>query len=206
VAPPSEAAPGEDRRDRRRRLVQDEIAQEAMKLFIERGYDGVSVDEIAVAVGMSQRSFFRYFGTKDEVLLRYRRSLRHRLVTHLRNRPEHEGPIEALRAAYLSSTHVRPADRADVRALGRLLADTKEIRARSLGENLIDDELIEEMARRMGVGRDDLRPAVFAAAISAAVDVGWNDWVFSSSSGDPSDRVAEAIDLLLSQQSGAVTS
>ncbi|WP_372349844.1 helix-turn-helix domain-containing protein [Streptomyces sp. KL116D] len=61
---------------RRRLLVQDGIARAAIELFLEHGYDEVSVDHIAEAAGMSQRTLLPLFPRQDGVLRRYRHSLR----------------------------------------------------------------------------------------------------------------------------------
>lgn len=55
-------------RDKRRQQAVDEIAGVAHKLFHERGFDATSVDEIAAAAGCSPRTFYRYFGSKEDVL------------------------------------------------------------------------------------------------------------------------------------------
>jgi AcrR family transcriptional regulator len=55
-------------RDRRRQQAVDEIAAVAHELFLRKGFDGVSVEEIAAAAGCSARTFYRYYGSKEEVL------------------------------------------------------------------------------------------------------------------------------------------
>lgn len=52
-----------------RASVRDHVADQAMRLFDERGFDNTTVDDIANAVGMSSRSFFRYFPAKEDVVL-----------------------------------------------------------------------------------------------------------------------------------------
>lgn len=181
---------------RRRRLVQDEIARIAVRLFLERGYDAVSVEELAAAAGMSERSFFRYFATKDEVLRRYRRSLSVTLVQTFERRPSDEAPLTALRTAYVETSRVAAPDRPRVHALGRLLADAPGIWAKDMGETIADEATARELARRMGLPADDLRPAVLAAAVSAAAMTGWNTWVRSAGGEDPAELVGAAVDLL----------
>lgn len=55
-------------RERTRRAVQKEIADAALGLFASRGYEATTIDDIAAAVGVSQRSVFRYFATKEEIV------------------------------------------------------------------------------------------------------------------------------------------
>ena len=193
---PSSGAPTENFRTRRRRLVQDDVARIAIRLFAERGYDTVSVDEIAEAAGMSQRTFFRYFATKDEVLRRYRRSLRQGLVQALKARPKGEGPVAALRAAYEQTSHVEPGDRPRVHAVARVLVAAPDLWSKDLGETVLDEEVPAELGRRMKAVHGDIHPAVIAAAVSSAAIVGWNAWVRSDGSGDPAAMVVAAIDLL----------
>jgi AcrR family transcriptional regulator len=188
--------PAPDLRARRRRLVQDEVAGIAIGLFLDRGYDAVSVEDIAASAGMSERSFFRYFPTKEAVLRRYRRSLSERLVRTFQGRPADEPPLAALRSAYVETSHIAVGDRARVHALGRLLAGTPDVWAKDIGETITDAAVASELARRMGTTPDNLCPAVLAAAVSAAAATGWNRWVRSTGRRDPSAVVAGAIDML----------
>lgn len=186
----------QDLRSRRRQWMQDDLARIAVRLFLDRGYDSVSVGEIASAAGMSERSFFRYFPSKEAVLRRYRGSLSARLLRSFEARPDDEPPLIALRGAYVESSHVPETERPRVHALERLLATTTDVWAKDLGETVSDTAVVAELARRMGVSVDDLRPAVLAAAVSAAAATGWNIWARSASEHDPSTTVADAIDLL----------
>jgi AcrR family transcriptional regulator len=179
---------------RRRRLVQEEIEAVALRLFLERGFEAVSIDDIAAAVGMSGRTFFRYYATKDEILRRFQAGLREALVAAYNTRPASESALQALRAAFAETSHVPEPERERVRALGRLLAAAPAVHARSMGDTFLDDRLASEFARRCGASRTDTRPAIVAAAVSAAAMVGWNRWVASDDRRDPSVAVTAAID------------
>lgn len=52
-----------------RQQMRDEVAQAALRLFVEDGYDETTVDQICTAAGISRRSFFRYFSTKESVVV-----------------------------------------------------------------------------------------------------------------------------------------
>ena len=183
-------------RDRRRRLLRADIERVAMRLFLDRGYDAVSVDDIALAVGMSSRTFFRYYATKDDLLRSYQQGLTDALAEAFAGQPAGTPAVAALRAAYVETSHVAAPDRARVRALGRLLATAPAVHARTMGESLLDHRIEAEFARRSGARRADQRPAVIVAAVAAAATVAWNRWVARSDSRDPAAAVGAAIDVL----------
>jgi len=193
---PTTGTEPEPLRVRRRRLLQDEIERVAIRLFLERGFDAVSVDDIAAAAGMSGRTFFRYYSTKDEILRRYQAGLTDALFDAFAAQPASSSALDALRAAYAATSDVPEPDRARVRALGRLLTTVPAVHARSVGEAQLDDRITAEYSRRDRTRRDDLRPAVIVAAVSAAAQVGWTRWVHGRDQRAPSSAVTAAIDAL----------
>jgi AcrR family transcriptional regulator len=183
--------------ERRRRLVRADIGRVAIGLFAERGFEAVTVDEIAAAAGISPRTFFRYFATKDEVVLDYERRLLDRLVDVVATRPAGEGPITALRNAYLTTSHVVREDRARAIQLGRILQTAPELRATAHGARTApNDALIDEVARRMGVPGRDLRPRAVVAAMTAVAAAEWAAWVEDGGEGDPAERIGVALALV----------
>jgi AcrR family transcriptional regulator len=180
----------------RRGLVARAIESAALRLFAERGFDAVAVDEVAAAVGISQRTFFRYFASKDDVVLGYSRRLDERLVIALEGRPASEGAVTALRQAFLTTSTIEPADRDDVLLRARAVAGAPVLRARSRGEAAGRvDRLAVLLAHRMRMPSDDLRPRTVAAAMSATAIAAFEQWV-ADPVGQPADRIAEALDLV----------
>jgi AcrR family transcriptional regulator len=183
--------------DRRRRLVRADIARVAIGLFAERGFDVVTVDDIAASAGISQRTFFRYFATKDEVVLDYERRLLDRLVDVVAARPPGEGPVTALRNAYLSTAHVEPADRARVVQLGRILGAAPTLRATAHSARTApNDALVETVAGRMGLPAGDARPRAVVAAMTSVAAAEWQAWVDDGGEGDPAARIGNALALV----------
>lgn len=86
-------------RELSRQAVRQRVSDIAVELFAERGYDATTVEEIAEAAGMSERTFFRYFPTKDEVFFSRAESDTQELVEHARSRPIEEAPWVALQGA-----------------------------------------------------------------------------------------------------------
>ncbi len=170
-----------------------------MRLFAERGFDAVTVEDIAAEVGMSARTFFRYFAGKDEVVLRYQRRLQARLVAVFESHAAHEPPVTALRNAYVATSVVAPGDRTEFLLLGRFLMDSQTLLARSRGEHAArNDDVIAVLAERLGVdpGRNPLAETI-ASAMSAAASAAFYRWVGTGGRGDPADGVAAALDVLM---------
>lgn len=183
--------------ERRRRLLRDEVGRVAIRLFVEHGFDNVTVDDIAAAAGTSPRSFFRYFPTKDEVILDYERKLRDRLLLAVKSRPPAEGPVDALRQAYIETSYVEPADRGRVLQLGRVLENAPVLRARVSGERIAEDmALAGHLAERLGAPRDDARVRVIIASMGAVAETEFRTWVRGGGKGNPAKRIAEALALL----------
>ena len=77
-------------RERMRRTVLNEIAEVALKLFTERGYETVTIDDIATAAGLSRRSVFRYFSTKEDIVVGKFDFVADDMLAELRARPAGE--------------------------------------------------------------------------------------------------------------------
>jgi AcrR family transcriptional regulator len=182
---------------RRRQLMRDELGRVAIGLFAERGFDNVTVDDIVAAAGTSPRTFFRYFPTKDEVVLDYERRLQQRLLVALQERPPGESAVEALRQAYIVTSHVEPADRQRVLQLGRILAAAPALRARANGERIGDDlSVVQHVADCLGVKANDARARVVVAAMGAVAAAEFRAWVDDGGKGDPAKRISSALALL----------
>ncbi|WP_328428038.1 TetR family transcriptional regulator [Streptomyces sp. NBC_00443] len=88
-------------RERKKQRTREALLRTALELFTTQGYEHTTVDDIAAAVDVSQRTFFRYFAGKEEAAL----ALQDMTVAHfleaVRERPPHEAPMQALRQAVL---------------------------------------------------------------------------------------------------------
>jgi AcrR family transcriptional regulator len=93
--------PGVVLRERRRRRLAAEIERTALELFAERGFAAVTTDEIASAVDISQRTFFRYFPSKEDLLLGDPSAQEEVLVSALQRQPPDVDPVRALHDALL---------------------------------------------------------------------------------------------------------
>jgi AcrR family transcriptional regulator len=96
-------------------------------LFIEKGFDGTTVEEIAAAAGISRRTFFHYFDSKDDILLSLQSDVGEMFAAEVR-RASGGSPFELVRNAALSVCASIPHD--DMLALDRLMRGSASVQAR----------------------------------------------------------------------------
>ncbi|GII89371.1 hypothetical protein Ssi03_73610 [Sphaerisporangium siamense] len=177
-------------RDRTRRAVRAEIAGRALQLFAERGFDATTVDDIAHAAGMSKRSFFRYFPTKEDAVFGEVEAMGEQVAEEIATRPPEEGPWECLHAV-LRGWEARIT--AQVEGM-RLIESTPALRARLLHKR------DEARARIIGAltdrGIPPLEADLAAAAAGAALDVVAREWVRAGGSTDRLALVDQAFAML----------
>jgi AcrR family transcriptional regulator len=179
-----------------RRQVEADLERAALRLFAERGLDGVTVDEIATAAGVSTRTFFRYFPFKIDVVLLYYRRRQVQLLEALARRPPHEPPFSALKNALLAVISEGEGDpelarlRQRVRALipgwamGSASATTR-------------DEIAHLVAVRLGVDpTTDIRPYVFVDSAVATANAAHDFWLAGGCHGDVVAVASDALDML----------
>jgi AcrR family transcriptional regulator len=178
------------------------IQAEAMRLFGERGYAQTTVEDIADAAAISPRTFFRYFPTKEDVVLwdEYDPQLGELLAA----RPEDEPVAESFRAiirATLGGLLRRDPD--ELLARVRLLSSVPDLRARFLelqasgfSSTMYEDpEIAGALARRKHVP-DDLQLRVTAGAFSAAVTIAIDEWQREDGKSDLLEIFDKTVDTL----------
>jgi AcrR family transcriptional regulator len=121
-------APREGLRERKRRETLQRITDAGVRLFIEKGYETTTLDAIAAAAGISRRTFFYYFKSKDEILLSLQSSVGDMLVAALRDTPKDRQPLDAIRDAVVNVCALIPAD--DMIVIDRLMRSIEAVQAR----------------------------------------------------------------------------
>ncbi|HEY0226214.1 MAG TPA: helix-turn-helix domain-containing protein [Mycobacterium sp.] len=190
---------GETLRDRQRAQVRADIRRAAFRLFVERGYDAVTTEEIATAAGVSPRTFFRHVPTKEELLLAPVRHGGAAIVNLLEKRPATESPDDALINAIVTRT--RSFDRADCEEWREALLVAPGLLDKATIHTPVDKERATKLvAERMGANPStDIRPGLLIQLAFAAADFAFQQWVRQSTSQRPLDRyVTEALEAIKS--------
>jgi AcrR family transcriptional regulator len=182
---------------RKRDAVRDGLARVAIDLFARHGFEAVTVEEIAKAAGISPRTFFRYFPSKEDIVLELGSRLQDRLLAVFAERPEHEGAVEALHRAYVATSTVPGEERERVLRIGRVLTSSPTLRSASHGRPWVNGApIVAQVAERMGAGPLDPRPRIIAAAMAAVATTEWHAWVDDEGTGDPAERIDAALTAL----------
>src|SRR6185503_17879640 len=148
---------------RKRQLVRQEIARAAWLLFAERGYEDTTVAEIARAAGISRRSFFRYFSSKEDVVIGTSDALAEDVLAAFARRP---------------AVETRLADADESRAIISLLRESRTLRRALLERHArLEERLALLIAVRTGADmRRDPTPALLAFLARALMDTAFNVW------------------------------
>ncbi|MFI9290619.1 TetR family transcriptional regulator [Streptomyces gardneri] len=182
VPSPGTAAPG--LRERKKQRTRDALIRVALELFTTQGYERTTVDEIVDAVEVSQRTFFRYFGSKEEVAFAVQHMVEGLFVSALGRRPSTEGPFDALRHSVLSAWDHAGEAIADVVPVElylrnfQMIESTPALLAIHLRRSAETEETIARIiADREGLDVDaDPRPRIAVAAFSGVMRVTGQMW------------------------------
>jgi len=152
-------------RERKKAKTRAAIQQHALRLFRDQGYSETTVDQIADAAEVSQSTFFRYFPTKEDVVLYD--DYDPQLIAAFRAQPAELSPIAALRGAMRAVLGALPAEQLDLeRERGVLIFAVPALRARFMDEFAATIGVISELiATRTGRDPDDPLVRNFAGAI-----------------------------------------
>ena len=147
-----------------------EVSDVAFRLFAEQGFDKTTVDQIAAEAGLSRTTFFRYFGTKEEVVLGKMGELGLEVAAALAARPEGERPWHSLRRAFDVITQTDPDQPEQSLNLIRLLNDACALMTHEWEKTEgWQSMLVPEVARRLDHGQKDADNLPAQALVAAAI-------------------------------------
>jgi AcrR family transcriptional regulator len=192
---PDSPAPALGLRERKKLRTRAAIREHAMRLFREQGYSETTVDQIAGAAEVSPSTFFRYFPTKEDVVVDD--EFDPLLAEAIRAQPADQPPIQAVREAMRAVFEALPEEaRLRDRERHQLIKNVPELRTAVLDEYTRSLRLLAGLlAERLGRDENDLRVRVFSGAMVgvalAVLELGAQQPL-----GDVSEMLDQALALL----------
>jgi AcrR family transcriptional regulator len=179
------------------------LEKAAMELFQKRGYVQTTVEEIAAHAGLTERTFFRYFADKREVLFSGSKELEHTIIAGIESAPREAGPLDVVIGA-LSAAGAELQDRRDlnfVRARYALVTKHAEIQERELIKLASLAVAVTKALHARGVAE----PAASLAAEAgiAVFKIGFERWVSQRKPHDFAAHIREAGEALKALTAGS---
>ncbi|MEU2060434.1 TetR family transcriptional regulator [Streptomyces sp. NPDC013455] len=176
--------------------IRDALVAAAFQLFLERGYEQTTVDDIVALAGVGRRSFFRYFPSKEDVVFPdHERCLTDMTAFLAAGGPEHEPVRRVCDAARLVLRMYAENPTFSVQRY-RLTRQVPGLRAYELSVVWRYERALAEYLRARFAGRPDgtLRADVIAAAVVAAHNNALRSWLRSAGEGDAGTAVDRALE------------
>jgi AcrR family transcriptional regulator len=187
----SEARPG--LRERKKEATVEKLRQVALELFTERGFDAVSVDDVAEAADVSKTTVYRYFPSKEDLLLGRALEQLASVREAFAERPAEESPVEAARHALRPVVEAHAADPRQKRALSALVRSTPSLAAGSQANQAAWEEMLREEIARRRPAADPFEIHLLAAELLACVRAATNYWLTDGADRDLAELVDEAM-------------
>jgi AcrR family transcriptional regulator len=183
-------------RERKKARTRAAIRQHALRLFREQGYEATTVDQIADAADVSPSTFFRYFPTKEDVVLQD--DIDVLAIEAFEAQPAELSPVAAFRAAARAAfASFGEEELARLRETTALILTVPELRAKAMDEFARTITVIAEAAaRRSGRDPDDFAVRNLAGAVVGvimAATMPWSDWADQPPGDDMLGRIDAAL-------------
>lgn len=161
-------------RARKRRETEARIVAAGMRLFGRHGYDGTTLDAIAAEAGISRRTFFHYFKSKDDILISLHSGVGERVIAALEGKGPSQRPIAAVRDALVGTLAPYPLE--EMIALDRLMRSSEAVQKRKLASYAEDEAVLFEGLRRHWPQSADSELRIVAAVSIALLRLSLDRW------------------------------
>jgi AcrR family transcriptional regulator len=163
-------------RERKRAETHARIQTEAMRLFLERGFEATTLDDIAEAAGVSRRSLFHYFASKEEIVFSTKADFPDLVAEAIGRRPAEEPLLDMVENALadMAARYQSP----QARSLARLIRDTPALSAGDQAKyEKMERVLAAALADRKGLPPTDVACRVTASAAIGILKLATEAWL-----------------------------
>jgi AcrR family transcriptional regulator len=173
-------------REKRKETIRQELSQAAIKRFLKQGFEKTTIDEIVGPLGISRRTFFRHFATKEDLVFVWYEDLTDELVAACAARPSAETPYEAVCAALRGLLRLYDADPKWSKKMVKLASETPALVGKSHEKRAMwGRALAATIAERMDESpMRDLYAQIIAVTAINAFALSVEIWLAGGSTGD----------------------
>lgn len=182
-------------RERKKQRTRENISAQATQLFLERGFDDVTIAEIAAAADVSKMTVTNYFPRKEDLALDLADIFVQQLARAVRKRADGESATDALRRAYLAAVAERdPVVGFSGRPFAEMIAGSPALLAR-LREfhEARETALARALAEEAEAGPEDIAPRIVAAQLAGVHRVLFEETMRRTLAGQSKDEIADAL-------------
>lgn len=185
-------------RERKKERTRLDLMRSALRQFADRGFDQVTVEEVAADCEVSPRTFFRYFSSKEDVLFAQSDRSLVRLLDTLRSQPSDMPAFEALRRAVRTLAEDYEEDKEAVVLRHKIMTTTPALRTRAAERQHGWEAAVIDQLRLGGQIKDmsDLDVRLVVAAATTAMRVAVTVWVNDTSDLDLEQIIDTTFDRL----------
>jgi AcrR family transcriptional regulator len=171
-------------RQRKRRQTRERLTRTAVALFLERGFEATTIDDIAAAADISRRSFFHYFASKEDVVFAWQEESTSALIAAVAARPASESMLTA--AEHAISAMVRQFEPGEAIAMACLKRDNPALQARDqVKYEQLERALAEALGKRAGYPIETLHVRLVAMIATGAMRIGGELWAAEGARENP---------------------
>lgn len=198
VDDPTESEESEGLREKKRRETLQRIAETGLKLFVANGYEETTLDAIAEAAGISRRTIFYYFKSKEEILLAYQSGSIEIIRNAVLQESTDQAPLDVVMNALLKLASHYKSD--DMIVIDRLLRSTEQLRASKQAKYVQQEQAVFEALCQLwpqAKRRNALRivAMISMGALRLAIDA----WVQSGGKQSPEKQLRDVFAELKSE-------
>jgi len=191
------STPGPSRRQARSAKTRQALRQAALDLFATRGYDSVTTDMIAERAGVSPRTFFRYFPTKESVLLGGKVDWNRSFVDKFPAQPATSNDVEAVCATFVALAPLLIGRRRRLLAYERAVASSSTLRGHVQDHQAEDrGSIASAVAVRRGLTEPDESCHLLALVAFCAFRAALDSWLAGPAEEDLGAAIAQYFEIL----------
>jgi AcrR family transcriptional regulator len=182
-------------RERKKRRSRETILTAAMALFRQRGYDDVTVEEVAVAAEVSTRTVYHYFSAKEDLVLQFHASALDELVQAIHEAPKRASAVDILAAAMVEGMDHEHQSLASTRfeIMNRSPALQMKLRGRRA---MWAEKIAEALVERGHFGGDRALATLFGRCVVSATETAVEAYIRDPAGGDIAHRLRDMFDVL----------